>query len=220
MHPTGFIEPCLPTPSRTVPDGPGWAFEVKHDGFRFIARREGDRVRVFSRHGKDWSDKVPLIVKALLALPVKSATLDGEGVVVDERGVTDFERLRTALAGRHSSGVHSVDPPQSTPCTIATFRRSGRAGPPSDYSLTLTHHTFVANDGLSGVCCRVKDCLARIGASLQARKVLRSVLSGVVFDVASHDQVMNLRGDAQGNVLRTAAAATGAGKIEHEDVGC
>jgi ATP-dependent DNA ligase len=39
--PTGFIEPCLPTLSRTVPDGPRWAFEVKHDGFRFIARRDG-----------------------------------------------------------------------------------------------------------------------------------------------------------------------------------
>jgi len=46
--PTGFIEPCLPTASRTVPVGPGWAFEVKHDGFRFIARRDGDRVRVLS----------------------------------------------------------------------------------------------------------------------------------------------------------------------------
>jgi ATP-dependent DNA ligase len=59
--PSGFIEPCLPTLARTVPDGPRWAFEVRHDGFRFIARRDGDRVRVFSRHGKDWTDKVPAI---------------------------------------------------------------------------------------------------------------------------------------------------------------
>jgi bifunctional non-homologous end joining protein LigD len=58
---------------------------------------------VFSRRGKDWTDKVPLIVEALLALPIKSATLDGEGVVVDDRGVTDFERLRSALAGRGGS---------------------------------------------------------------------------------------------------------------------
>jgi hypothetical protein len=43
--PAGFIEPCLPTPSRTVPDGAPRAFEVKHDGFRFIAWRDGDRVR-------------------------------------------------------------------------------------------------------------------------------------------------------------------------------
>jgi ATP-dependent DNA ligase len=56
--PLGFVEPCLPTLARTVPAGPGWAFEIKHDGFRFIARRDGDRVRVFSGHGKDWTDKV------------------------------------------------------------------------------------------------------------------------------------------------------------------
>jgi bifunctional non-homologous end joining protein LigD len=101
--PSGFIEPCLPTPARTVPTGSGWAFEVKHDGYRFIARRDGERVRVFSRRAKDWTDKVPLIVEALLTLPVKSATLDGEGVVVDERGVTDFEGLRSAFAGRGGS---------------------------------------------------------------------------------------------------------------------
>jgi bifunctional non-homologous end joining protein LigD len=101
--PTGFIEPCLPTLAHAVPDGSRWAFEVKHDGYRLIARRDGDRVRVFSRHGKDWSDKVPLIVEAMLALPVTSATIDGEGVVVDERGVTDFERLRAALAERGGS---------------------------------------------------------------------------------------------------------------------
>jgi len=51
-YPIGFVEPCLPTFSRAVPDGPRWAFELKHDGYRFIARRDGDRVRVFSRHGK------------------------------------------------------------------------------------------------------------------------------------------------------------------------
>jgi bifunctional non-homologous end joining protein LigD len=71
---------------------------VKHDGFHFIARRDGDRVRVFSRHGKDRTDKVPLIVEAMHLLPVTSATIDGEGVVVDHRGVSDFERLRAALA--------------------------------------------------------------------------------------------------------------------------
>jgi len=52
---------------------------------------------VFSRHGRDWADRVPAIADALRALPVTSATLDGEGVVCDDRGVTDFERLRSAL---------------------------------------------------------------------------------------------------------------------------
>jgi hypothetical protein len=44
-HPPGFVEPCLPTLGHTVPTGPQWAYEIKHDGFRFICRREGERVR-------------------------------------------------------------------------------------------------------------------------------------------------------------------------------
>ena len=63
--PSGFIEPCVPTPSRSVPDGPRWTFEVKHDGYRFIARRDGDR-GVFSRNAKDWTDKVPAVVETRL----------------------------------------------------------------------------------------------------------------------------------------------------------
>jgi bifunctional non-homologous end joining protein LigD len=47
-HPPGFIEPCLPTLADAAPSGPQWVHEIKHDGFRFICRREGDRVRVFS----------------------------------------------------------------------------------------------------------------------------------------------------------------------------
>jgi len=96
--PAGFVLPCLPTFARTAPEGPQWAYEIKHDGFRFLCRRDGDRVRVFSRNARDWADRVPAIVEALRALPVASATIDGEGVAVDERGVTDFDLLRSALA--------------------------------------------------------------------------------------------------------------------------
>jgi bifunctional non-homologous end joining protein LigD len=75
-RPIGFIEPCLPTNARTVPIGTQWAYEIKHDGFRFICRREGDRVRVFSRNGRDWTDRVPLIAEALAKLRVKSASCE------------------------------------------------------------------------------------------------------------------------------------------------
>jgi bifunctional non-homologous end joining protein LigD len=84
----------LPTLAREVPDGPQWTHEIKHDGFRFICRRDGDRVRVYLRHGRDWTDKVPAIVEAMRALPATSATIDGEAVVCDDRGVTDFDALR------------------------------------------------------------------------------------------------------------------------------
>jgi ATP-dependent DNA ligase len=101
-RPPGFIEPCLPTLARTVPIGPQWVHEIKHDGFRFICRRESDRVRVFSRRGHDWTDRVPLIAEALAKLRVRSVTIDGEGVVCRPDGVSDFDRLRVAV-GRMGS---------------------------------------------------------------------------------------------------------------------
>jgi bifunctional non-homologous end joining protein LigD len=100
-HPPGFIEPCLPTLGHAVPSGPQWAYEIKHDGFRFICRRDGDRVRVFSRRGNDYTERVPRIVDTLTRLPAISVTLDGEGVACGPDGVTDFELLRAAV-GRPS----------------------------------------------------------------------------------------------------------------------
>src|SRR5712672_3166533 len=100
--PEGFIEPCLPTLAHAVPAGPLWTYEIKHDGFRFICRRDGDQVRIFSRRGHDWTGRVPLIVEALRALPVASLTLDGEGVVCGSDGVSDFDMLRAAI-GRQSA---------------------------------------------------------------------------------------------------------------------
>ncbi len=88
-RPAGFIEPCLPILAHTAPDGPLWVHEIKHDGYRFICRWDGDRVRAFTRRGHDWTDRVPRIAEALAALPVTSATIDGEAVVCDSVGVSD-----------------------------------------------------------------------------------------------------------------------------------
>jgi bifunctional non-homologous end joining protein LigD len=110
-HPPGFIEPCLPTNGHAVPAGPEWVYEIKHDGFRFICRRDGDRVRVFSRRGHDWTDRVPRIAEALRALRVKSVTLDGEGVVCRPDGVSDFDRLRAAIGrlGSRDAFLYAFD---------------------------------------------------------------------------------------------------------------
>ncbi len=102
-HRSGFIEPCLPTRGDRVPDGPLWAHEIKFDGYRFLCRRDGERVRVFSRRGLDWTDRVPGVVAALEQLGARSATIDGEAVVVDGRGVADFLALRSAMARRQAT---------------------------------------------------------------------------------------------------------------------
>jgi ATP-dependent DNA ligase len=76
--------------------------EIKHDGYRFICRRDGDRVRLFTRRGHDWTDRLPRVAEAMAALGVNSATIDGEAVVCDGDGVSDFDALRSALARRGS----------------------------------------------------------------------------------------------------------------------
>jgi bifunctional non-homologous end joining protein LigD len=65
-----------------------------------IARRERNRLRIFTRRGHDWTERVPRIAAALAALPIRSATLDGECVVTRPDGVTDFDALRTSLSRR------------------------------------------------------------------------------------------------------------------------
>jgi bifunctional non-homologous end joining protein LigD len=92
----------LPTNGHIVPTGPEWAYEIKHDGFRFICRRELDRVRVFSRRGHDWTDWVPRIAEPLGSLQVTSIIIDGEGVVCGPDGVADFDRLRAAVGWKGS----------------------------------------------------------------------------------------------------------------------
>jgi bifunctional non-homologous end joining protein LigD len=63
-----FCEPCLPSPAAKPPAGAGWLHEIKHDGFRIVARKEGVRVRLYSRPGNDLKDRFPLIVEALARL--------------------------------------------------------------------------------------------------------------------------------------------------------
>jgi ATP-dependent DNA ligase len=55
--PAGFIEPCLPTSARQALSGPEWLHEIKREGFRVIARKDGNRVKLYSRPGNDLTDK-------------------------------------------------------------------------------------------------------------------------------------------------------------------
>jgi bifunctional non-homologous end joining protein LigD len=75
----------------------GWIHEIKHDGFRILARRDAKRVRLFSRNGYDFTARYPKIVAAVESLPVKSCLIDGGAIVVDERGLPVFDDLRYRL---------------------------------------------------------------------------------------------------------------------------
>jgi bifunctional non-homologous end joining protein LigD len=103
--PAGFIQPCQPTLVVYPPVGPGWVHEMKHDGYRLIARKDAGRVRLWSRHGTDFTDKMPRIVDAVRNLPVNNALIDGEAVVLRLDGHCDFVALRTKAGGELASYV-------------------------------------------------------------------------------------------------------------------
>ena len=83
---------------KSRPSGPHWVHEIKHDGYRIIARKDRERVRLWSRHGLSWTAAFPLIVEALRAMPAECVVLDGEAVLECEDARHDFHGLRTKAA--------------------------------------------------------------------------------------------------------------------------
>jgi bifunctional non-homologous end joining protein LigD len=71
-----------------------WIHEIKHDGYRLMARRDSVGIRLLTRNGHDWADRYPAIVEAVNRLRTRSCLIDGEAVVCDEKGLAVFERLR------------------------------------------------------------------------------------------------------------------------------
>jgi bifunctional non-homologous end joining protein LigD len=100
----GIIEPCLPSPAKAPPSGPGWLHEIKHDGFRILARRDSSGVRLITRAGNDFSSRFPFIAMAVGKLPVRSCLIDGEAIVCDESGLAVFDLIRRH--GALASAVH------------------------------------------------------------------------------------------------------------------
>jgi ATP dependent DNA ligase domain len=99
---TGFIAPCLPSSAPQPPSGALWLHEIKHDGFRVIARKDGARVKLYSRPGNDLTHRFPLIVEALVRLRSGSCIIDGEAVACDDGGMPSFNRIRYR---RHDASV-------------------------------------------------------------------------------------------------------------------
>jgi bifunctional non-homologous end joining protein LigD len=95
----GFIEPCQPVPADRPPIGADWIHEIKHDGYRLMARRDPVGVRLVTKSGHDWSARYPLVAQAVNALRCRSCLIDGEAVWCDEAGVAVFEGLRRRGTG-------------------------------------------------------------------------------------------------------------------------
>jgi len=92
-----FIPSQVPTLVDQLPEGDGWIHEVKFDGYRGQIIVENGEARVFTRNGNDWSAKFWPIALAGQTLRCKSAIIDGEVVVTDENGVSDFNAIVRAI---------------------------------------------------------------------------------------------------------------------------
>jgi DNA ligase D-like protein (predicted ligase) len=88
-----FIEPMECALVSKLPEGPGWTYEVKLDGYRAIGVKTRREVNVYSRSGKNFNKRFPYIVEALRDLPTDTV-IDGEVVALDDSGRPDFHRLQ------------------------------------------------------------------------------------------------------------------------------
>ena len=111
----GFILPCQPALADRPPAGPGWLHEIKFDGYRVIARKDGEQVRLWARTTWDYSSAFTRIRDAVAALPVDSAVLDGEAIFMRP----DIVRFRGA---KITAGASRGDP-----CRLR-HHGGGRAG--------------------------------------------------------------------------------------------
>ena len=92
LHPAAFIEPCLPCQATKPPAGPSWIHEIKHDGYRIMARRDANgRVQLLTRKGNDFSRRFPRVVAAVAACCARAAS--GHVAAAPPRNVMNSRRF-------------------------------------------------------------------------------------------------------------------------------
>jgi bifunctional non-homologous end joining protein LigD len=85
----------------------GWIYELKHDGFRCLASKIGDRVKLLSRNGNDMTDRFPEVAEALRAIPA-DLVIDGELVICDEMGCAQWHRLQKRHVVRRADRIREA----------------------------------------------------------------------------------------------------------------
>jgi ATP-dependent DNA ligase len=177
--PAGFVPPCLPTKALEPPSGTLWLHEIKHDGFRVIARKDGNRVRLYSRPGNDLTHRFPLIVETLARLRSRSCIIDGEAVACDDKGMPSFDRIRYR---HHDASVFLYafdlielngddlrrEPLDTRKTTLASVLRRAAPGLRLNEHIEADGPTVFAHAckmGLEGIVSKRKDSPYRSGRS-------------------------------------------------------
>ena len=186
----GRIEPQLATAVAKPPESlqgnhERWLHEIKFDGYRTAAHKDGDQVRLITRGGLDWTKRYGDLPAAFRRVPAKQAVIDGEIVVLDEHGISRFSALQDALASHSGNQLvffafdllyldgHSLlDVPLATrKATLARFLR-GQTG--SRSAIQLSDHVLgggaalldrVTELGLEGIVSKQVDAPYRSGRS-------------------------------------------------------
>jgi ATP-dependent DNA ligase len=111
------LKPQLARPAKELPEGEGWRFEPKWDGFRMIVFRDGDDVKLQSRNGRPMNRYFPEVVEQVLALPGTRLVLDGE-VVVEVDGIQEFDLLSQRI---HPAASRVEMLSKETPAELVAF---------------------------------------------------------------------------------------------------
>ncbi len=176
LRAAAFIEPCLPSPADKPPSGSKWIHEIKHDGYRLMARRDPVGIRLLTRNGNDWSARFPLVVEAVNHLKVRSCLIDGEVVCCDERGLAIFSTLRQrrneARAFLFAFDLLELDgldirrePIETRRATLASLLRKGKPGMPSERAHSASQRRRRVSSRLQDG--RRGDCVEALGLPLQ-----------------------------------------------------
>jgi bifunctional non-homologous end joining protein LigD len=170
------LKPQLATLTDKAPAGANWQHEIKLDGYRALAFIDKGKARIVTRNGNDWTARVPALARALARLPVKSALLDGEIVVIGGDGVTHFGALQQAFAEKSDAGMTYYlfdllhldgwnvlkSPLAERRALLQMLMQSAEAGGPLRYSDHLTDDgpTFFQHScrfGLEGIISKRAD---------------------------------------------------------------
>jgi bifunctional non-homologous end joining protein LigD len=180
VFPSGFIEPCLPSKAARPPSGPLWVHEIKHDGYRLMVRRDGSRVRCFTRNGHDWANRFPTIVDAAHRIKATSFLINGEAVIARDDGTPDFRALRGRRRGHEAVLYafdlieHDGDDLRDLPLIKRKRRLAKLIGKAKRRSIRFTEHLtgdgptvfeHVCRMGLEGIVSKRSDAPYRSGRS-------------------------------------------------------
>src|ERR1700760_204226 len=104
-----FVEPMKAAVAAAPPYNGLWLYEVKFDGFRVLAIKNGKNVELWSRNQKPLNERFPAVVKAVAKLPIKSCMLDGEVCALDGQGRSSFQLLQNQGETDHSVVYYAFD---------------------------------------------------------------------------------------------------------------